>query len=103
MTNSFPKRLILACTVAALVYPMAATAQDGQPAGPPLDKMAAQLGVSEALMASCMPRRAKGARAERPDPSAITACLKKGNARVTQQSVTQTLEAFKPEQRSRGN
>lgn len=70
------KPLSLLCIATTLALPMAATAQNGPPPGPPMAEMAAQLGVTEAALKNCMPRPKSGSRPERPDPAAIARCLK---------------------------
>jgi hypothetical protein len=68
-----------------------------------LAEIASNLGVSEATVAACMPRAEQGARPERPNPASITNCLQAEGATVTVELVSQTLESFGPEQRSRRN
>ncbi|PJI86285.1 hypothetical protein BC777_2653 [Yoonia maricola] len=103
MNTFFSKQLTIWCIAAATVVPMAATAQNGPPPGPPLDELAADLHVPTAALETCMPRPAEGARPQRPDPAAIANCLKAENPAVTQQIVAQVLEDNAPEQPRRSN
>ncbi|MBB5721824.1 hypothetical protein FHS72_001436 [Loktanella ponticola] len=113
MITSFSKNLTLGITLAAVLFPLAASAQDGQRPAPPTAEIAAALGVSEATLATCMPRPergerpangerpAEGTRPARPDAAAIATCLQAENPSLTEQTVADTLKSFAPERPSR--
>lgn len=98
MTIQILKPLPILCIATALALPMAATAQNGPPSAPPMTEMAAQMGVPEAALETCMPRPERGARPERPDPAAIASCLQ-----VDAQTVAAVLEASAPDMPRRSN
>lgn len=102
MTKTVTQKLTLGCTLIAMTLPMSALAQ-GRPAGPPLDKISAELNVSEDALRACMPAPAKGQRPERPDPAGLASCLQGQNASVTAAAVTSVMEALKPPRGQRGN
>lgn len=92
----------------SLVAPMAAFAQTGQrPPAPSLAEMSASIGVSEAAVKACMPMPAQGqgqgqqakgqpAKPDKPDASAIAACLTSAGESVSADQVEAALEKFAP-------
>jgi len=78
-------------TALALLSPIAASAQQQQPPRPDMGKMAADLGVSEDTLKSCLPRPTEGQRPERPDAAKVASCLKADNHAITTAEVNEVL------------
>lgn len=88
---TFTSKTITFVTALALLAPIAASAQQQKPPRPDMGKMAAQLGVSEDTLKSCMPRPAEGQRPARPDTAKVAECLKADNASLTTAQVEAAL------------
>ena len=103
MNVTISNRWILLFIAASVPISTTAMAQDGPPPGPPIAEMAAQMNVSETALQTCMPRPAKGARPERPDPLTIANCLHADYPDVTQTVVAQVLMDNAPKRPQRSN
>jgi len=97
------KRTTIGVTTAMALLALASplSAQDQRPPKPDLAKMASSMGVSEDALKGCLPARDEGERSRppRPDASALAACLKKAGFSVTENKISETLEASRPRRR----
>ena len=80
----------------------------GQPPKPPFAAIAKQLGISEATVKSCFPKKPsgggqqssdrgqQGSRPERPDMSSVGPCLRKANGSLTEAQIKQVMQDNRP-------
>lgn len=88
-------------TVVSCLIGLSATAGSAQsqkrPPAPDFSAVAAEMGVSEAVLIGCMGGRPKpGQRPDRPNPANIAACLDDAGASVTSEAVDAALRANAP-------
>ena len=91
-----------------------AAQQGGERPAPPTAEMAADLGVSAALLESCSPsqpgeRPAQGAQPERPSReehearlTEMATCLQQGDASITAQALDEVMQKYRPAAPVRG-
>ncbi len=95
-------------TAFGLCLATVATSQTQPPAPPPLDEMAAELGVSVEVLEGCTPdtRPEPGAQPSREEHEArlteMATCLQSGNPSITAASLDTVLQKYRPEPRERG-
>ncbi len=96
------KNTILLTTMFAMVLPALSFAQTGNaqpPRGPDFAALAADLGVSEDAVQTCLPRperTTEGQAPARPDLSDVASCLQARGSQMTSDQITTILESNRP-------